>query len=337
MKKIFLGFAALILTITSCSKSQVTESIGEEQGVIRFSAISGNVSTKATETVMLNLETSGVDLFAFTEKDGTYAKYFTDALEHDADGWKTTVAAKRYLKEGFKNEFYSVYPKGTTDADKLLAGGIGFDYTVKATAQEDLLGAKATGTYTPSGDQSGVTVTMPFKHLLAQANVGVNNSIVGLGHVEITAIAFNAVGSAGTYTFGTEEWTAPTHAAFTMLSSINTENDPAAPSGHYLGTSLMLVPAAFATSTITFKFQAYDLAGTEITNGETVGAINLDATVITNPDAAWKAGLRYIYLIDFMDWYANRELKFGVSVDGWENFDWGTTTGAGTGVVEIIK
>lgn len=346
MKKNFLGIAALALILTSCSQSEIVENINEDNGVIKFSAISGNVSTKATETLMADLERDGVDIFALITNDAgtTYTEYFTDKLAFTAgSGWATTIATKRYLKEGYKNEFYSIYPAQTgIDAASLVTNKASFSYTIKTGATEDLLGAAAKETYKPSTNTDGVHVTMPFNHLLAQVNLGVDGSIVGLGHVIIKGIEFNQVGSAGTYTFkttqgkGVNNWSNPSYAKFSMTGTINTENGTPDPvNTHFIldraAHSLMLVPAEFNTSTITFTFQAFDLAGTEITNGETTGTITLD------PTAEWNQGLRYIYLINFEDWYAKRELKFSVSISGWENYDWGNVENGGDGIVEIIK
>lgn len=348
MKKIFLGIAACTLMLASCTQNEVVENINEGKGALRFSAISGNISTRAAETVIKDLQDNGVDLFALIKPsdESTYSEYFTDKLAYDIATTSWAPGTKRYLKEGFVNQFYSIYPAQTgINAETLATAGVGFDYAVKAGASEDLLGAAATEEYKPSGDGNGVAVKMPFYHLLAQANFGVTG-VKGLGHVEITEISFNQVGASGTYKFGTEgvgnnNWTNPTRADFPMTSAeIKTKTVLPAPGDDiYLldrtAHSLMLVPAAFSTSTITFKFRVYDLADTEVTDGETIGTISLDATAQANPDAAWKQGLRYVYLIDFSEWFANRLLKFTVELDDWENYDWGTVEGAGSGVVEI--
>ncbi|CDN31941.1 hypothetical protein BN938_1861 [Mucinivorans hirudinis] len=370
MKKILMGFAALTLILSSCSKNEVADNVNSEKGLIKFSAISGALSSKAAETVLTDLQTDGVDVFALTTDDdgATYSEYFTDRLTYTTS-W--APATKRFLKSGYKNEFYSIYPSQTgVTASSLATAGVGFAYTVNTNANEDLLGAAATETYAPSTDGStGVAVVLPFNHLLSQVNLGVKNNISTLGNVVITDIQFNNVGAKGTYKFGTEgkgvdsHWTADgtqteVYKNFTIGQGITTKTDTPdtdredplykGVTGAYLpggsGTfatdmatsSLMLMPLPFiATSTITFKFQAYDLAGTEITNGKADGTINLSAIQIDGNAHVWKQGLRYIYVVDFDSWFKNRELKFSVTLSDWENYNWGGTAGTGTGVVDI--
>lgn len=359
MKKILMGFAAFTLMLSSCSENEVIDNVNSEKGLIKFSAIAGNVSTKATERVISDLQTNGVTVFALTKdlpSGTTYIPYFTERLTYTT-AWAPGI--KRYLKEGVKNEFYSIYPAVSGVTEQTLAdAGVGFDYTVNTTADEDLLGAAATGTYAPSADGSAdVPVLLPFNHLLSQVNLGVkldNTPVTGIGNVVITDISFNNVGAKGSYKFGTEgkgvdsQWTADATAPrsdFTIAEGIDTVNETAETTvtgGVFLpgGTgvfatdmatsSLMPMPLAFSTSTITFTFRAYDLAGKEVTNGETSGTINLDATNI-----AWKQGLRYVYVVDFEPWFKNRELKFTVTLSDWENYDWNDVTGAGTGVVDV--
>lgn len=369
MKKNLMGFAALTLILASCSKNEVVENIGSDKGLIKFSAISGTLSTKAAETVLTDLQTAGVDVFALitNDKGATYSEYFTDRLTYTTS-W--APVNKRFLKEVYKNEFYSIYPTQTgVTAATLATAGVGFAYTVKATADEDLLGAAATGTYTPSTDGStGVTVTLPFNHLLSQVNLAVKLDNTTYGNVVITDIQFNNVGAKGTYKFNANadagtpvtegkgvdsHWAAdatPTDAYknFTIGQGIDTKGKTAftigtekffLPGGGEIGdftadmkaSSLMPMPLAFSPtaelkSTITFKFQAYDLSGdgqtVEVTNGMTTGTIDLTAIKIDGSAHVWKQGLRYIYVVDFDSWFKNRELKFDVQVNDWENYDW---------------
>lgn len=341
MKNFLMGFAAFTLVLSSCSQNDVVETIDQNNGAIKFGAIAGNLSSRASEATMADLEAAGVDLFALiTKGEGQpYTKYFEDKLTL-ADGvWSTTTT--RYLKEGYKNEFYSIFPaQSGIDADKLAADGPKFAFTVGAAADVDLLGAAATGDYKPS--VVGVAVTMPFYHLLSQANFGITG-VPTLCRIDIkNTITFKAVGATGTYTLGGEaiggnNWTAPTYGDFVMKSGLDTKDLAPDADGHYIldraANSLMLVPAAFNSSSITFTFQAYDSAGVEITNGETVGTINLDSTSAT---AAWTQGLRYLYLVDFADWFSTRQLSFSVSLGGWENYDWNDVEGGGDGIVEIL-
>lgn len=347
MKKFFLGFAAFTLISTSCSQNEVAEDINQDSAALKFGAITGNLSSRAAEVAITDLQTSGIDLFALITADAgaTYAEYFTDKLTYTAgtpSSW--APGSKRYLKEGFKNEFYSIHPAQTDlTAAKLATDGAKFTYAVKAGATEDLLGAAAKEDYKVSTDGNGVPVIMPFKHLLAQANFGVAG-VEGMGNVKVSNIKFNNVGASGTYAFANAAWSATTLSAYLMTGAeIDTKTDAQTPalSGNYIldraTYSLMLVPAAFATSTITFDFQAYDLAGVEVTNGVTKGTIDLDATVTANTKAAWMSGLRYVYLLDFANWFANRELKFSVSLSDWENYDWNDVEGAGDGIVTVEK
>lgn len=343
MRKILLSFAVFVMMLTGCSKNEVVDNVNEGSDALLFSPISGNVSSKAAEVVMKDLQDNGVALFALAKdtKTSTYSSYFDETLTYKDAAWSTTV--KRYLKEGVKNEFYSVYPSGViANGAALITTNteVAFDYT--ATGAVDLLGAAAKDTYTPSTDGStGVNVTMPFNHLLAQANFGIK-ALGGIGEVKITEIQFNGVGSKGKYTFGTEgkgvnNWSAPEYAAFPMTgAAIDTKaGTPAADKdGNFIlarGTySLMLVPAVFtAASTITFKFQAYDTAGTEVTNGKA------DATIQLDPTTDWTQGMRYVYLIDFGKWFSDRELKFTVGMNDWENNDWGDVAGDGEGIVDV--
>lgn len=376
MKKNLLGFIALTLALSSCSKSEVVEDININQGLIKFSAISGNVSTKAVEKALTDLQGAGVPVFALTKElpsGTTYTPYFTETLTYSTPGtpggtWAPSI--KRYLRDGAKNEFYSIYPvvpDVTEAADLILQAdaGVGFDYTVNDDADEDLLGAAATDSYDASTDGStGVAVTIPFHHLLSQVNLGVKITNTVYGNVEITGIQFNNVGAKGSYKFNgnaTEgkdiesNWTADgtnPYDDFSITKDIITKNDiveTVVTGGVYLpggtatlngdfkeimaASSLMPMPLSFdATSTITFTFKAYDLEGKEVTdpNSTTTGTISLDAT-----NVPWKQGLRYIYVVDFDSWFKNRELKFNVTLSDWENYDWNDVSGAGTGVVDV--
>lgn len=354
MKKFLMGFAALTLILSSCSENEVIDNVNGEKGLIKFSAISGNVSSKAAERVLLDLQAGNLTVFALTKDllgGTTYTPYFTEVLTYTTS-WAPGI--KRYLKDGVKNEFYSIYPavSGVT-AQTLADAGVGFNYTVNSAADEDLLGAAATGNYQPSTNVTGVPVTLPFHHLLSQVNFGVKLDKLTFGNVEITGIRFNNVGAKGSYAFGTEgkgidtHWTADAttpRSDFTITPGIDTKKDTAeviVTGGVFLPggkgvfakdmatSSLMPMPLAFSTSSITFSFRAYDLEGKEVTNGLTTGTINLDAT------PAWKQGLRYIYVVDFEPWFKNRELKFDVTLSDWENYNWNNIQGAGTGVVDV--
>lgn len=345
MKIFLLSFAVFAMMLTSCSKNEVVDNVNEGSDALLFSPISGNVSSRAVEVVMKDLQDKGVALFALIKDTETnaYFSYFDETLTYKDLAWST--GAKRYLKEGFKNEFYSVYPSSViaNGADLIKTNTeVAFEYT--ASGAVDLLGAAAKDAYIPSTDGStGVKVTMPFNHLLAQANFGIKG-LGGIGEVKITDIQFNGVGSKGKYTFGTEgkgvnNWSAPAYAAFPMTDAeIDTKaGTPAADKdGNFILArdtySLMLVPAAFTTtSTITFKFQAYDTTDTEVTNGK------VDATIQLDPTTDWTQGMRYVYLIDFGKWFSDRELKFTVEMNDWENNDWDNVAGGGSGIVDVEK
>lgn len=340
MKNYVLGFATFsLIMMTGCTNNEIIDRIDSEHGSIRFSAISGKINSKAAETDISHLKQNGVTVFALTTADNgiNYSEYFTDVLtytEGTPGVWNTSV--KRYLKEDMKNEFYSVYPKGAVSAATLADNQLSFSYSVSKDADEDLLGASAKGSYSPSNDKStGVPVTLPFHHLLSQINFGIRLNNKTYGNVVVSEIVYQNVGASGQYTFGTEgigvnNWsnTSLNNFALPLTAEINTETPDSdininVPFSFVLDRakySLMLVPARFSNSSISFKFQAYDLSGKEITNGITTESVALENKPLeTQP--FWKQGTRYTYLIDFDKWFIDRELKFDVTISDWVDYN----------------
>lgn len=100
--------------------------------------------------------------------------------------------------------------------------------------------------------------------------------------------------------------------------------------------SLMLMPQDFVNDTytttpiVTFDYSVKDLDGNEVI-ATTQGKFELKAAGIKD----WKPNLRYIYIIDFN--LNNNLLTFDVDVEAlpWENYDYGGTSGNGTGIVDL--
>ncbi len=328
MKKHLINMAAFSLLIAAAGCSNESIERAGDQNVISFQNFLGK-QTKASETTTVSLETTansslnGIPVVAYEDNASTDA-WKTWSLYYDA---AATPPAWTYgtpvLQPNFDLVYYAWYPKTTVAALKTGATGsaASFDYTVPAVAlQEDLIAA-----YVPA--TSNAAIALQFKHLLSQVNFSLQN--VKDVKITINSITISGINNTATYTLNTNAW-GPTSAtgtpsyAYDLIAATFTTDGTTGAGIVDLKTEdnrLMLMPQSFASNatacfTIDFTLQDVDgnyLVGTDLA-GETAVAYLQGAT--TN---AWAAGKRYVYLIDFTNYLADRYIKFTVAVDEWED------------------
>lgn len=197
MRKILLIFAACTLLLTSCSKNDVSERIGQNDNALKFDIHTGT-ATRATEVDLDAVAGSNgvIDLSAYYVADNGSNRandlnFGPLGLTASGDGpytW-TLSGPLRFMPHGGAN-FYATWPKSAVSLTN-TAGTITFPYTIPSV-QVDLMGAYAKATTSPN-------VTLNLRHLLSQINFGVKG--YNGAAISIYNISVNGVNSNGIFTF----------------------------------------------------------------------------------------------------------------------------------------
>lgn len=319
MKNHFLGLAALLLlfAVSSCKEESVETAGGEKQ--IKFRTFLGKASlgnqSRAAEMDLAGLKVAadkitGVGIPVNIYNQGTATSWKNLTLTWDGTDWEYGSSV---FAPSFNLDYYSWYPSSTVSAITNTAGAVTFNYTVPAT-QEDLIVASKLNT-------NAAVIDLAYSHILSQVNFAIQK----VENVKITLsnIKLNGIVSGKTYTYGSgwSDLTLPTTTdyTYTPVSGSNvTDGTIIAPNIQTMkGTNnaLMLLPQSFTTATPTFTFD-FSLASMDNHNlaSGTGTAILQDLAVNT-----WEAGKRYLYVIDFTDYLADRVIRFNVTVNPWED------------------
>lgn len=198
----------------SCENDRPANDPNNGQKPIKFDM----TETRADITAS-NIETDGFGVFAFVNKgaDGTpgsttFVSLFGEEAEKvykdDADDW--TYDHTKFWDANRIYHFFGVYPfDAPYSITKDISGnptGISRTFTTPATADEDLVLARAT--YDTS-IAPPTAVEMNFQHMLAKVSLNVWRD--GAKHqnddMRIKSVTLSNIGKAGTYTSTTDAWT----------------------------------------------------------------------------------------------------------------------------------
>ncbi len=336
MKVKHFGFAALALAFlaTSCAKETV-EVAGGNDGKISFKTALGKQSRAAEFTYWTSAAGyNKLNVWGYAT-GGTEVVFDNTELTFDGSAWSYTTPVDQ---PGYSVTYYSVYAadvdgKGVTPPAYVTKDGTGatFEYTVKPTpatsagpdTQEDLIAATIS---TPLA-----AVPLQFNHLLSQVNFAIQG--VKNVQVKITNLKVKDVKSKATYTFGsTTGWGTRTLNAnydYYPLTGSNITDGLATtiqPMGNYGGplssankNALMLMPQTFAVAgdgNFSFDYELYAFGATigtddALATGSTTANLN-DFTIAT-----WDMSKRYVYVIDFTDYFKSGKIAFTVTVNPW--------------------
>lgn len=317
MKKFLSGLAAftLLLATTGCEKELVEKS--DTANPIMFQAFLGKpTKSRAVETDIDTLKTyatsanAGIAVQAYSST-GLYADW---SLYYASSAWTYGTPV---FQPGFALSYYAWYPKSALS----LAEGAGISgatttsYTVGTTAanQIDLL-----ATAFPNSLAS--EIELQFHHLLSQINFAVQH--VKDVKIKIKSITLANIGSTATFTIGQNlAWSEPTATTgYTYITGITT----AQTNGHADSTGsvslmpeaggLMLMPQEFgssSTAAFTITYDLADMAGNALVSDGSATALLKDFAT-----AKWEFGKRYLYLIDFSNYFTNY-ISFTVDVSPW--------------------
>lgn len=335
MKKLILGVAAisLLLVASSCNK-ETAESATDRNGEISLRPVLGKqtISSRAEE-----MTTTGLQTDANSTATGIPVRIFDDAAADPTTPWNSWSLyyannAWTYdtptLQPQLDLVYYAWYPNTAAAMTTLFArtaAGASFGYTVQAVAsQEDLIASTVAAT-------NATNINLQFSHLLSQVNFAVQE--VNDIQVEITKIELKNIGNTAVYTFGNPgSWATPTAFTGAYEYALRTSDFPTD-----LGTdivslgsgsstdanALMLMPQSFAGTTaafdITFRLLIEGSPNNIYYAGDATNSVTATAYLKDFNTTTWAPGKRYVYLIDFTNYLADKYIKFTVEVKDWEN------------------
>lgn len=344
MKKTIWGFTALSLLAalaTSCNKD-IVEAKGDGEKTITYGINTGKQTlTRAQEMTTGLLQaasgTTPVIVNAYNDA-GTLYNNTPFSLVYAATpvtpfgNWVYNSGAPE-VHPNFGLYHYSTVPTQTYTVAGTVGSGtapaVTFDYV--ADQDEDLIAAFDGPTTNASATAAKATLT--YDHLLSQ----INFAVVGLEDYQITIsnISINDVKNAGTYTFpsganlaawsaqdgtGTYSYpytpgTDPTTDGLTIVYLTETEDAP----GTENTWGLMLMPQVLETgATFTFDYEiGYTPEGGDYIKFDG-GTATVDLSNTNLATTEWKAGLRYLYVINFE---SPIFITYEVAVNGWEDTD----------------
>lgn len=314
MKK-FMYAAMAALAITSCSQNEEFEAPSQKVE-IGFNSVVGK-ATRATP--MLDSNFNNFKVYAYNTGETLMenvtkldTKVFMNGKDVTKNGeiWGID-GAPYYWPLLEKIQFFAYSPKASSAVSAYAAGGQypTFEYTVKATAdQEDLLAASAINT-TKANAVNGVN--LGFKHLLTQINFSAKGSTANYNYT-VSKIEIVGANSKSTFTFNEPttvgSWaTATTPSAsyeyagnYTPISGITSQNFDKA------DNALMLMPQTLPAEA--------KIVVTYIVN-DGVSDIFSGSGEVSIATAIWAIGSKLRYTLTLKD--NGSEISFIPKVDDW--------------------
>lgn len=200
MKKFFIGAAAAIVALASCSKISVVND--DVQHEIGLKAIAG-VMTKAPITSFGDATNMGVYADYKAAVDGSdYEPYFSDFEFHKNGtswaGWEGGAHSPKYYPVSGTLDFFAYSPKNANVTAERTGTDLVFTYTManNQTNQNDVLVSQIrSGVVKPN---AATDVALAFKHALSLIDINVKKT--GSAEVLIKSITLNKTNHAGTAT-----------------------------------------------------------------------------------------------------------------------------------------
>lgn len=207
MKKFFIGAAAAIVALASCSKISVVNNDAPQE--IGLKAIAGTM-TKAPITEFGEGTNMGVYADYKAAVDGSgYESYFSDFEFHKNGtswaGWEGGAHSPKYYPVSGTLDFFAYSPKNANVTAERTGTGLVFKYTMtdNQTDQNDVLVSEIrSGVEKPN---TAEPVALAFKHALSLIDINVKKT--GTATVIIKSITLNETNHAGiaTVTFASRD------------------------------------------------------------------------------------------------------------------------------------
>lgn len=308
MKKVFIGAAAMIIALASCSKISVVNNDAPQE--IGLKAIAGTM-TKAPTAFG-----EGTNMGVYADYKGAatgsvYQAYFADFEFHNNEGswvgWNGTAHSPKYYPVSGTLDFFAYSPK----CDAITAGrdgetGLTFAYTLadNKTNQYDVLVSEIRSGVTKPN--AATDVAIKFKHALSLIDINVKKT--GTAVIVVKSITLTGTNHAGTATVTYANRVNETFPAISWLATdalgsdlINTGltlgNDF---SDYNTGADLLVVPTTGVEKSMTIVYTID-------------GGIDLSHTFSLGNTGNWEPSTKYTYDITV----GPLEITIAPSINDW--------------------
>ena len=294
MKKVFIGAAAMIIALASCSKISVVNNDAPQE--IGLKAIAGTM-TKAPITEFGETTNMGVYADYIGAATGSvYQAYFANFEFHKNGnswaGWQGSSHSPKYYPVSGTLDFFAYSPK----CDAITAGrdgetGLTFAYTLanNKTQQYDVLVSEIRSGVTKP--DAATAVAIKFKHALSLIDINVKKT--GEAAIVVKSITLTGTNHAGTATvtydanrenetFPTISWVATDALGSDLINTVLTLGD--AFSDYNTGADLLVVPTAEVEKSMTIVYTID-------------GGIDLSHTFSLGDTGNWAPSTKYTYNI----------------------------------------
>ena len=291
MKKVFIGAAAMIIALASCSKISVVNNDAPQE--IGLKAIAGTM-TKAPITAF----GEGTNMGVYADYKGAatgsvYQAYFADFEFHkNGDswaGWNGTAHSPKYYPVSGTLDFFAYSPKCTDiTAGRDGETGLTFAYTLASnkTKQYDVLVSQIRSGVTKPALATDVAIV--FKHALSLIDINVKKT--GTAAIVVKSITLTGTNHAGkatvTYanrvneTFPAISWLATDALGSDLINKGLTLGD--AFSDYNTGADLLVVPTTGVEKSMTIVYTID-------------GGIDLSHTFSLGDTGNWAPSTKYTY------------------------------------------
>ncbi len=307
MKKSFF-FVLAVLSVAACQKDASVDTVVTNDGAaIKFSAY---ISRSVTKAQVTDVTTATLDTFRVASyQTGTATSYYgsEQTARLDANNFKTD---QTYFWPTSGSLDFFAYRGSVTGGVSNTAGTATIAYTVKSTADEDLVAAKKLG----QGSTSAVQ--LDFDHILTKidsvtiAPLTTGNGTTANYKYIFTAVKVTTPKNGGTYTFNDGSW---------VLSGASTDYSFPNQSGNFLGNGssplktggfadeMILMPQA-ATFSVTYSVE---YSGDGSTWSEIMASTTKSATITLDK------GHKYDIVLRLPIDSSSQEILFSVTVNDW--------------------
>ncbi|MBR5498540.1 MAG: fimbrillin family protein [Bacteroidales bacterium] len=294
MKKVFIGAAAMIIALASCSKISVVNNDAPQE--IGLRAIAGTM-TKAPITAF----GEGTNMGVYADYKGAatgsvYQAYFADFEFHNNEGswvgWNGTAHSPKYYPVSGTLDFFAYSPKCTAiTAGRDGVTGLTFAYTLASnkTNQYDVLVSEIRSGVTKPN--AATDVAMKFKHALSLIDINVKKT--GTADIVVKSITLTGTNHAGTATvtydanrvnetFPTISWVATDALGSDLINTVLTLGDDF--SDYNTSADLLVVPTTGVEKSMTIVYTID-------------GGIDLSHTFSLGDTGNWAPSTKYTYNI----------------------------------------
>lgn len=294
MKKVFIGAAAMIIALASCSKISVVNNDAPQE--IGLKAIAGTM-TKAPITAF----GEGTNMGVYADYKGAatgsvHQAYFADFEFHkNGDswaGWKNSSHSPKYYPVSGTLDFFAYSPKCTDiTAGRDGVTGLTFAYTLASnkTNQYDVLVSEIRSGVTKPNTAADVAIE--FKHALSLIDINVKKT--GTAVIVVKSITLTGTNHAGTATvtydanrvnetFPAISWLATDAPGSDLINTVLTLGSGF--SDYNTGADLLVVPTTGVEKSMTIVYTID-------------GGIDLSHTFSLGDTGNWAPSTKYTYNI----------------------------------------